>query len=117
MWKTIAANEHTWVRFKAHFQEALFEREELDTTEGESGYGRANNVKHGDMEDAFMKFALTLTMAARDASFTELTTSNGNLTTKLRNQKDQIWSLQEEMCNLRVAAAVQTTEVKGPNKG
>ena len=117
MRKTIASNELTWVRFKAHFQEACFEREELDTTEGEAGYGRANNVKHGEMEDEFMEFALKLKMAARDASFTELKTANGNLTTQLRNQKDQIWSLQEEMCNLRVAAAVQTTEVKGPNKG
>ena len=29
MRKTIASNELTWVRFKAHFQEAYLDREEL----------------------------------------------------------------------------------------
>ena len=32
MWKRVAANDITWVRFKAHFQEAYMDREELEQT-------------------------------------------------------------------------------------
>ena len=56
-------------------------------------------------------------MAARDAAFTKLTTTNRNFTTQLRQQEDHIWALHAEIFNLEVAAVVQTTEVKGPNNG
>ena len=77
-----------WVRFKSHFQESYLDREEIEKTDGAAGYGSSNNVKHGDMEDTFMKFASDT--AARDAAFTELKTTNGKLSTKLRQQEDQI---------------------------
>ena len=87
-WKSIAADNCTWVRFKSYFKEAYLEREEIEHTDGAEGYGRANNVKHGDMEDAFMIFASAT--AARDAVFTEITTKNDNLFTQLRQQEDQM---------------------------
>ena len=52
MWKSIAADNIMWVRFKSHFQEACMDREDLEQTAREAGYGSANNVKHGEMEDA-----------------------------------------------------------------
>ena len=54
--------------------------------------------------------------AARDASFTNMTTTNGNLWNQLRQQEDQIWSLQEELWNLKVESATRHTKVKGSNK-
>ena len=102
MWKIIAANERTWVRFKAHFQEAYLNREDIEQKTGATGYGSFNNVKHGEMEDAFMNFALA--MAARDVAFTKLTTKNGNLSTQLIHQDDQITTMQAELCNLKVVA-------------
>ena len=71
------------MQFKTHFQEAYLDREELEKTAGAAGCGSANNIKHREMEDAFMNFALLT--AARDAEFTELMTTNANLTTKLRH--------------------------------
>ena len=44
IWKIIAADEHTWVRFKAHSQESYLYREEPEQTTGAAGYGGANNV-------------------------------------------------------------------------
>ena len=55
-------------------------------------------------------------MVARDASFTELTVANLNFKTQLRKQEDQIQELKAEMCNLKVAAAKQTTEIRGTGK-
>ena len=57
MWEIILANKRTQVRFKNKFQEAYLGREELEQTEGAAGYGSANNVKHGEMDNAFMNFA------------------------------------------------------------
>ena len=103
MWKSIAADNCTWVRFKSHFQEACLDREELDQTSGAAGYGSSNNVKHIVMEDSSMHLASAT--EARDAAFTKLTKTNGNLSTKLRQQEDQIRALQAKLCNLKVAAA------------
>ena len=102
MWKRITANERTWVHFKAHFQEAYLNREYIEQKTGATGYGSFNNVKHGEMEDAFMNFASA--MADRDVAFTKLTTKNGNLSTQLIHQDDQITTLQAELCNLKVAS-------------
>ena len=55
-------------------------------------------------------------MAARDASFTEFIVGNLNFTTQLRQQEDQIQELKAEICNLKVAAAKQTTEIRGTGK-
>ena len=88
MRKSIAADNCTWVRFKSHFQEACLEREELDQTAGAAGYGSSKNVKHGDMEDSSTHLASAT--EARDAAFTELTKTNGNLSKKLKQQEDQI---------------------------
>ena len=49
MWKSIAAYNCTWVRFKSHFQEAYLDIEELKQTAGAAVYGITNNVKNGDM--------------------------------------------------------------------
>ena len=54
------------------------------------------------MENTFMNFASVT--ASWDADFTKLTTTNGNLSTYLRQQKDHIRSLQEEFYNLKVEA-------------
>ena len=78
MWKSIAANERTWVRFKTHFQEAYLDCEEPKQTAGAAGYWIAKKCKS---QVTFMiYFSKT---AARDAAFTELTTINFNLTTQL----------------------------------
>ena len=66
------------------------------------------------MEDTFMNFASVT--AARDAAFTKLTTTHGNLSTQFIHQEDQIQSLQAEFCNLKVAAITLTTHVKGYSK-
>ena len=58
-------------------------------------YGSANNVKHGEMEDAFMNFVLVT--AAQDSEFTKLATTNGNLYTQLRQHEDQIRVLQADL--------------------
>ena len=59
------------------------------------------------MEDTFINFASAT--AARDAAFTEITTKNAKLTTQIRQKEDKIWSVQADMCNLKVVAAAQTT--------
>ena len=76
MWKSIAADNRTWVQFKSHFQEYYLDIEELGQTTGVAGYGSVNNSKHGEMEDDFMNF--TSATAARDAAFTKLATKNRN---------------------------------------
>ena len=55
-------------------------------------------------------------MAARDVAFTKLTTKNGNLSTQLIHQDDQITTLQAELCNLKVASETPKIEVKVKNK-
>ena len=47
MWKIIVADDCIQLQFKAHFQEAYLDIEELKHTDGTSGYGGANNAKHG----------------------------------------------------------------------
>ena len=47
MWKSIAADDRMWVRFKAHIHEAYLDREDLKQMAGATGYGSAKNVKHG----------------------------------------------------------------------
>ena len=76
MLKSIAADNRTWVQFKSHFQEAYLDREDIEPTAWAAGYGSAKNLKHGEMEDAFMNFVLAT--VARDAAFTELRMTNGN---------------------------------------
>ena len=72
-------------------------------------------MKHGEMEYTFMNLALET--AARDAAFTGLTMTNGNMSTQLRQQEDHIWAQQEELSNLKLAEATHTAEVKINNKG
>ena len=103
------------MRFKAHFQESYLDQEELEKTLGAAGNGNSNNVKHGKMEDAFIN--ISLVMAAREVELTKMTTKNGNLKMHLRQNEDNIWALQMEMCNLTVVAAVLTNQVKVTNKG
>ena len=79
MWKSIAVDNCTLVRFKSHFQEAYLEREDIEQTDGATGYGSDSNVNHGEMEDAFMNFASAT--SARYAAFTKMTTTNDNLST------------------------------------
>ena len=69
----------------SHSQEAYLEREELDQTAGAAGYGSTNSVKHGKMEDALLNFASAT--SARDENFTNITASNDNLYTHLRQQE------------------------------
>ena len=88
MWKNISADDCTWVRFKTHFQEEYMDREDLEKTSGTEGYGGDNHFKHGEMQDYFINFVSST--AARDASFTEMTMNNGNLSTKFRQQEDRI---------------------------
>ena len=95
MWNIIEADDRTRVRFKSHLQEAYLNREELGQTAGDEGYGIYNNVKHVKTEYAFMNFASAT--AVCDADFTELTTMNGNLSTKLRQQEDYIWGPQSRV--------------------
>ena len=66
------------------------------------------------MEDAFMNFASAT--AAWDSAFTDLTTTNGNLSTHLRQKEDHILSLKSQLCNLKVLAATRATKMKGFNK-
>ena len=84
------------------------DREELKQTAGAAVYGSANNFKHGKMEDAFMNFLLIT--AARYTVFQNLTTINVNLSTQLRQHKDQIRSLRSKLCNVKVAAAIKNVE-------
>ena len=109
MWTSIMENERTWVRFKTHFQEAHLDWEELKQTAGAAEYRSENNVKHGEMKELFMDFSSVT--AERDSAFTELTTSNVNLTKQLRHQEDQIWSLQADMCNLKLLAAQRSNHI------
>ena len=111
MWKSIADDEHTSMHFKLYFREAYIYRYELEQTAVSMGYGSANNVNHGEIEDAFVNFELAT--ASRYAAFTKLTTTNRNLSKKLCHQEDQICALQVELCNLKVDSETQTTNVKG----
>ena len=63
-------------------------REHIKQKEVESGYGSANNIKHGDMDDAFMNFLSAA--AAQDTDLAKAKTNNVNLSTQLRKQEDQI---------------------------
>ena len=47
MWKSIAADDRTWLQFKEQSQKAYLDIEELEQTASTSGYGGANNTKHG----------------------------------------------------------------------
>ena len=109
MWNIIGANDCTWVRFMAHFQEAYLNREELELKAGTEKYESDNNVKHGKIEHSFMNFFSAT--AASNADFTKMTTTNGSLYTQLR-QEEQILSLQAELCNLDVASATQPINMK-----
>ena len=51
--------------------------------------------------------------AARDAAIMEMKTTNGNLTTQLRQKDNQIRALQADMRNIKVAEAARTTEDVG----
>ena len=94
MWKSIATNDRTWVRFKSNFQEAYLDKGYIEQMKGERGYGSANNVNHVEMEDAFM--SLVLEIAAQDADYTKLMTMNSNLPTRLIHKEDQNIALQAE---------------------
>ena len=58
MWKSLIANERTWVSFKELFQEEYLDKEELDQISWVEGYGSANKAKHSEMEYDFMNFML-----------------------------------------------------------
>ena len=108
MWKIIAADNCTCVRLKFNFQEAHLEIEQLEQTAGAPGYGSVNSIKNGEIQDAFMDFESAT--ASRDSAFTKITTTNFNLSTQLRQHKDQIRSLRSKLCNLKVAAAIKNVE-------
>ena len=110
MWKSITADDCTWVRLKANLQEAYLEKEDLKQTEGATGYGITNNVKYGEMEDAFMSFALATVV--RNADPTNMMTTNGKFPNQSRHQEDRIRALQAELCNLKLAAATRTSKLK-----
>ena len=55
MWRIIAADERTWLYFKAYFQESHLYREEIEQTSLAAGYVIANNGTHGEMEYVFIK--------------------------------------------------------------
>ena len=82
MWKSVTVDNSTWVWFKLNFQESYLDIEELEQTAGAAGYESTNSVKHGEMEDAFMNFESDI--EARDAAFTKIMKTNGNLSTQLR---------------------------------
>ena len=84
MWKILADDDCTWVKFRVHLHDAYLERKQLKQTAGASGYGSDNNVKHGEIEDAFIKIALAT--VSQDVVFTNLETMNGNLSTQLRHR-------------------------------
>ena len=65
------------------------------------------------MEDSFKNF--TSVIEAQDADFTKLAIINRNLSTQARHQQDHFWYLQAQLCNLKVAAATRTTDVKWSN--
>ena len=109
MWKSIAADDSTWVRSKAHFQETYMEREDMEQTARVAGYVRPNNAKHGEMEDEFTN--LLSATSARDSDFT------GNLYKTICQQEDQILALQAKLCNLKVEAATRPVKVKYNNTG
>ena len=110
MWKSITANERTWVCFRGNLQYSYLDKEKLEKTAVAAGCSSANNVKHGEIEDAFMNFASAT--AENDAAFTELTKTTGNMSTQLRLQEDHIWAIHVELCNLKLASETQTTERK-----
>ena len=103
MWKSTEADNRKRVPFKSHFQDAYLDREDTKQTAGSAGYGSAKNVKHGEIEDDFMNLALAT--SARDSEFTKLKKQNGNFSTQLRQQEDQIQTFQSILCNKKVAAA------------
>ena len=88
MRKSIVTDNRTWVQFKSHFQESYLDIEDPEQTAGAVGYGSDINVKHGEIEDAFMNFASAT--ASRGTAFTNITMTNGNLSTQLRQQEDKI---------------------------
>ena len=88
MWKSIKDYDCTWVRFKAHIQESCLYRKELEQTVGYAVYWNANNIKHGELEDAFTDFVSAT--AAQDEAFTKLTITKGNLFTNLRQKEGHI---------------------------
>ena len=55
--------------------------------------------------------------AERDAAFTELTMTNGNLSTQLRRQEYQVRDLQAKLFNLKVAAEMQPVDMKTKKTG
>ena len=99
--------------FQGTFPGTKLEREELEQSEGAACYNNTNNIKHDEMEDAFMNFASAT--IAWDAAFTNLATANCNMSTKLRQQGGQIQELQEKLCNLKVESETRDTNVKGNN--
>ena len=54
----------------------------------------------------------TSVIADRYASFTELTTTNGYLSTKFRHKEDQIRALHAELCNLNIVVETRTTDAE-----
>ena len=98
------------VWFKSNFQDTELYIEDIEQTGGAAGYGSANNVKHGEMEDAFTNLAHAI--ALRDTVFTELMTTNGNFSTQLRQQEDKIRVFQAKIYNLKFASVMKTVDRK-----
>ena len=56
-------------------------------------------------------------MAPRDVEFTELNTIDKQLPMQPKQKEDHMQALQAVMCNLNMEAELQTTEVRGTDKG
>ena len=113
--KSISTYDCIWLQCNAHFQEAYMHREGHEQRSGAIGCESANNVKHGKMEDDFMIFALDT--AARDATFTKLMKTSGNLSTQFSQEEDQIRAFQAKLCNLKVAVETRYVDVKNNKTG
>ena len=89
--------------FQNAFSGGIFEPRGTQENGGLGWIRELKQRKAREMENASMNFESV--MVARDSEFTELTMANENLTAQLRQQKDQIWFLQAEMCNIKVSEA------------
>ena len=49
MWKIISVNERVWVHFKAYFQKAHIDLEEIEQTVGAERYRSTKNAKHREI--------------------------------------------------------------------
>ena len=91
------------MNFKFYFQEEYLDWGKLKQTTGAEEYRSARNVNHGVIEDKFMNLASAT--AANDSACMELTMTNENFKTQLRQHEDQIKSEKLDICYLKVLVA------------